>query len=151
MTNLLSIVIPVYNSADCLAELNTQLELALTNLPYEVILVNDGSKDNSWQQILQLQQKNDRITGINLRKNYGQDNAIMAGLHYVKGNYVVIMDDDLQHAPADITALYDGCKDYDVCYALFETKKQARWKNMGSRINGKLSEKLLAKPRHLYL
>jgi undecaprenyl-phosphate 4-deoxy-4-formamido-L-arabinose transferase len=149
----ISIVIPVYNSSDCILELNKALQTAFADFnDYELILINDKSKDNSWEKIQEISSVNDKITGISLRKNFGQDAAIMAGLRISKGEYAVIMDDDLQHAPADIFKLYDECrKGYDVCYALFPDKKQSDWKNIGSWLNGKISEKLLNKPKEIYL
>ena len=99
----LSIVIPVYNSEDCLSELNTQVEQAMIGFPsYELILVNDKSSDQSWKKIVEVCAKNKNALGVSLRKNSGQDNAIMAGLKIAKGEYIVIMDDDLQHSPNDI-------------------------------------------------
>lgn len=149
----LSIVIPVYNSEDCIEELNKQIQESLEEFDaYELILVNDRSKDNSWSKIVQVCEKNKKAIGISLRKNSGQDNAIMAGLKLTKGDYVAIMDDDLQHSPKDILNLYKTCNNgYDICFALFPTKKQKLWKNIGSWLNGKLSEKLLSKPKEIYL
>lgn len=149
----LSIVVPVYNSEECLLELNNQVEQALSGFAsYELILVNDRSSDNSWKKIIEVCEKNKKALGITLRKNSGQDNAIMAGLKFAKGEYIVIMDDDLQHSPNDILKLYNECiKGYDICYALFSGKKQKNWKNLGSWLNGKLSEKLISKPKEIYL
>jgi undecaprenyl-phosphate 4-deoxy-4-formamido-L-arabinose transferase len=149
----ISIVIPVYNSEECLLELNKQLTNAFLSFPsYELILVNDRSADNSWGKIIEICECNKNAVGISLRKNSGQDNAIMAGLKIAKGEYIVIMDDDLQHSPNDILKLYNECvKGYDLCYGLFNKKKQKLWKNMGSWLNGKLSEKLLSKPKEIYL
>src|SRR5687767_11679644 len=98
----LSIVIPVYNSENCLDELNQQISEKLGATSYELILVNDKSKDNSWEKIVSLTMINHKVKGISLKKNSGQDNAIMAGLGHASGEYVVIMDDDLQHSPGDI-------------------------------------------------
>lgn len=148
----ISIVIPVFNSADILPELNRQINNALVNIDYELILINDKSNDNSWEIIKRLTGSHRNLTGINLRKNYGQDNAIMAGLNFATGNYIVIMDDDLQHSPEDITRLHNKCKEgYDICYAYFLKKKQAFWKNIGSWLNGKVAEILLKKPKDIYL
>ena len=149
----ISIVIPVYNSEDCLLQLNQELEQALAVFEsYEVILINDSSTDNSWDKIIQICSINRQVTGVNFRKNFGQDNAIIAGIRLAKGSYIVIMDDDLQHSPSDIGTLYNTCKEgYDICYALFQNKKQSVWKNVGSWVNGKLSEKLLEKPADIYL
>jgi polyisoprenyl-phosphate glycosyltransferase len=148
----LSIVIPVYNSETCLEELNQQIVHHLANKEYELILVNDRSKDNSWQKIVSLAKTDNRILGISLKKNSGQDNAIMAGLGKASGKYVVIMDDDLQHSPADIAKLYSKCEEgYDICYGLFADKKQSFWKNVGSQLNDYLAELFLKKPKGLYL
>ena len=149
----ISIVIPVYNSEECLLQLNSELEKALAVFnSYEIILVNDKSTDNSWDKIVRICAINTHVTGINFRKNFGQDNAIIAGIRRATGAYIVIMDDDLQHSPADIGTLYNKCKEgYDICYALFQRKKQSAWKNVGSWVNGKLSEKLLQKPANIYL
>lgn len=148
----LSIVIPVFNSQDCLEELYSQIENSLNYGSFELIFVNDKSSDNSWEKIINICKSNKNVTGISLRKNSGQDNAIMAGLKISKGEYIVIMDDDLQHSPSDILNLYNECvKGYDVCYGLFKNKKQKSWKKIGSWINGKLSEKILSKPKEIYL
>lgn len=147
-----SIVIPVYNSENCLDELNQQITDNLGNANYELILVNDKSKDSSWKKIVSLTQVNNRIKGISLKKNSGQDNAIMAGLGQANGEYVVIMDDDLQHSPSDIVKLYEKCREgYDICYGLFPDKKQSIWKNIGSQLNDYLAELFLKKPKGLYL
>lgn len=149
-----SVVIPVYNSAGCLEELVRRLAEALGPLPgtNEVVLVNDGSPDASWETIIAVQRRYPNIIAVNLRRNFGQDNAIMAGLRVSRGQVVVIMDDDLQHDPRDIPALVRVVESgYDVCYALFPRKRQAWWKNFGSWLNGKVAEFLLGKPRHIYL
>jgi len=148
----ISIVIPVYNSEDNLAELNRQIQEELKKINFELILINDQSKDNSWEIINNLANEYKNIIGINLRKNSGQDNAIFAGINYAKGQYIVIMDDDLQHSPSDILRLYEEIeKGYDVCYANFENKKQALWKNIGSWLNGKMAEIIIDKPKEIYL
>jgi len=148
----ISIVIPVYNSFEGLKELNRQVQDALQGINFELILVNDYSSDNSWQIINELATEFDNVIGINLRRNFGQDSAIMAGLKSVSGKYIVIMDDDLQHSPYDILPLYNKCKEgFDICYADFETKKHAAWKNWGSSLNGLLANMFLNKPKHIYM
>lgn len=148
----LSVVIPVYNSEDNLTDLAKQLVDALSSFSFEIVMVNDQSRDNSWGVIVKLAAENPHIVGVNLRKNSGQDNAIMAGLTVAKGEYIVIMDDDLQHSPYDIPKLYEACsKGYDVCFAKFPEIKQAFWKNWGSRLNGRVAELLIEKPREVYL
>ncbi len=150
----ISIVVPVYNSEDNLIELNNQIQqqLELSNIKFELILVNDQSTDTSWKVINDLTGIYENIIGINLRKNSGQDNAIFAGIHYAKGRYIVIMDDDLQHSPSDIPKLYAKVQNgFDVCYANFKSKKQALWKNLGSWLNGKMAEIIIDKPKNIYL
>ncbi|MBR5964528.1 MAG: glycosyltransferase family 2 protein [Treponema sp.] len=148
----ISIVIPVYNSHECVAELSRQIADALKSLSYEQIMVNDCSRDSSWDEIKKVCAKNKNVIGINLRKNGGQDSAILAGLNYAAGKWVVIMDDDLQHSPYDIPKLYqEAQKGFDVVYANFESKKQRLWKNLGSWFNGKISEIAIQKPHEIYL
>jgi polyisoprenyl-phosphate glycosyltransferase len=148
----ISIVIPVYNSAAIIADLHEQLCKALTGIDHEIIFVNDCSSDNSWERIRSLALTHKNITGLNLRKNSGQDNALLAGLRSSRGNYVVIMDDDLQHDPADIMVLYQAClKGFDVCYGNFISKKQNFVKNTGSDINGRMAQLLVQKPKEIYL
>lgn len=148
----ISVVIPVYKSEECIPELTKQISDALKDFSWELILVNDCSPDNSWAEIKKVAAENNNITGINLRKNGGQDLAILAGLNHAKGKWIVIMDDDLQHSPYDIPKLYTQAqKGFDVVYADFKQKKQKLWKNLGSWLNGKVSEITLGKPKGIYL
>lgn len=148
----ISVVIPVYKSEKCIPELTKQISDALKDFNWELILVNDCSPDNSWTEIKKVAAENNNITGINLRKNGGQDLAILAGLNHAKGKWIVIMDDDLQHSPYDIPKLYTQAqKGFDVVYADFKQKKQKLWKNLGSWLNGKVSEITLGKPKGIYL
>lgn len=148
----ISIVIPVYNSHECVAELSRQIKDALKGIEYEQIMVNDCSKDSSWEEIKKESEQNPNLLGINLRKNGGQDSAILTGLNYASGKWIVIMDDDLQHSPYDIPKLYEEAKKgFDVVYANFEAKKQKLWKNLGSWFNGKISEIAIQKPKEIYL
>src|SRR5262245_39290043 len=149
-----SIVVPVYNSSECLPELARRIQQDVGGWinEYELILVNDNSPDNSWAVIVQLASLYDFIVGVNLRRNVGQDNAIMAGLNQARGQAVVVMDDDLQHDPADIEQLYREIrKGNDVVYAHFNRKEQAYWKNLGSWFAGRMAEIVLSKPRHIYM
>lgn len=147
----ISIVIPVYNSSSIIEELHKRISETIS-VSHEIIFVNDCSKDDSWNKIVSLSKLNKHITGINLRKNSGQDNALLAGLRIAQGNYCVIMDDDLQHNPADIIHLYTECKKgFDVCYANFTSLKQTAVKNIGSSTNGRMAEILVSKPKGIYL
>ena len=150
----LSIVVPVYRSADCLPELARRVaqDVAGSFNSYELILVNDDSPDTSWEVIASLALTHPFVVGVDLRKNVGQDNAIMAGLHYASGEVVVIMDDDLQHDPADIAALCRALgQGADVVYARFARKRQALWKNLGSWLSDRVAVIVLGKPKDIYL
>ena len=149
----LSLVIPVYRSEDCLRPLIEAIEKALAGLFYEVVLVNDCSPDRSWHVIEELCQEHHNIRGVDLRRNFGQDNAIMSGLRFARGEYIVIMDDDLQHDPRDIPAMLHKLQEEraDVVYAEFRAKRQRLWKNLGSWFNGKVAEWVINKPKHVYL
>lgn len=152
--NGLSIVIPVYKSEKILSELYNRLTKVLSSLTdgYEIIFVNDCSPDNSWQILSNLADSDPHVNAILLRKNSGYDNALMAGMRFVGKSYVVIMDDDLQHNPSDISILFKEIKKgYDVVYAKFLRKRQSFIKNFGSWFNDKLAEKIINKPAGLYL
>jgi undecaprenyl-phosphate 4-deoxy-4-formamido-L-arabinose transferase len=119
---------------------------------YELILVNDFSPDKSWTVIESLCEIDPSVIGIDLRRNFGQDNAIMTGLRRARGKYIAIMDDDLQHHPKYLPALLAEIETWpDVVYADFGAKKQKLWKNMGSWFNGKIAEWVLDKPKGMYI
>jgi polyisoprenyl-phosphate glycosyltransferase len=148
----LSIVIPVYNSERIVPELARRIAAAMTGAhparEYEVILVNDGSADRSWQMIEQACDAHPAVRGINLRINAGQHNAIMAGLRAASGAVIVVMDDDLQHAPGDIGKLHAKIiQGYDLCYATFRRPQHALWKTAGSAFRDLTVRVLLRVPR----
>jgi undecaprenyl-phosphate 4-deoxy-4-formamido-L-arabinose transferase len=150
----LSIVVPVYHSADCLEALIAAISDALVPLGvrYEVVLVNDYSPDQSWTVIEQLCHRHANVVGVDLRRNFGQDNAILTGVRLARGQYIAVMDDDLQHDPKDIPSLVRGLEaGSDVVYAQFWKKRQKFWKNLGSWSAGKVAEWVLNKPRDIYL
>lgn len=150
----LSIIVPVYRSEECLPALARRVREALTDRvgDFELILVNDASPDASWKVISSLAEMHPFVVGVNLRKNVGQDNAIMAGMHHATGEAVVVMDDDLQHDPADIPALCLALRNgFDVAYAAFDHKRQALWKNLGSWFNDRVAVIVLGKPKNVYL
>lgn len=153
----LSVVIPVYGSARILPELVRQLHEVLASLPgldgrFEIVLVDDQGPDDSWTVIRGLAAQHDYVKGVALRKNAGQHNAVMAGLNFAAGEVIVMMDDDLQHSPQDIPALYRKLGEgYDVCYADFRNRHHAAWKIVGSAVNDRVARYLLKKPKGLYL
>ena len=107
---MLSIVIPVYNSEDILDELINQIISEIKKKKdlidkFEIILVNDNSKDNSWGKIKNICTNFDKVIGINLSKNFGQHNALIAGIKNSNGDYLITMDDDLQHSPKYISEI----------------------------------------------
>lgn len=152
----LSIVVPVYRSEAILPALVAQVETAAGSLnfedSFELILVNDGSPDASWQRIVELADAYDFVRGVCLMKNFGQHNAIMAGLRASRGQIVVLMDDDLQHAPSDIARLVEALgRGADVCYTHYVDRQHAAWKRWGSWFNNVVATYLLKKPPGVYL
>jgi glycosyltransferase involved in cell wall biosynthesis len=134
----LSIIIPVYNAASTLRSLVQQLLLVLngTGMRYEIIFVEDGSHDNSWEILSDLQKIwPDQIVAIQLMRNYGQHNALMCGFRNSHGEYVVTMDDDLQNPPEEIPKLLEAIEtqELDLVYGCYEeTKEHCLWRNLGS-------------------
>jgi glycosyltransferase involved in cell wall biosynthesis len=153
-TPKLSIVIPVYRSEECVIALYDAIKRVLEDSreSFELVLVNDFSPDKSWDEIAALCAVDKRVIGIDLRKNFGQDNAILTGMRFARGQYVAVMDDDLQHDPKYLPALLTEIETgADIVYANFRTKQQRHWKNAGSWLNGKIAELVLGKPKAIYL
>jgi glycosyltransferase involved in cell wall biosynthesis len=111
-----SIVVPVYEEAESLPELYSSLKGVMDGLdiPYEIIFVDDGSKDSSLEILEGIQARDDKVVVLSFRRNFGQTAALAAGFDYAKGDVVVTMDADLQNDPADIPGLLEKIKDYDV-------------------------------------
>ena len=150
----LSVVVPVYRSAEGLPLLLERLrqDLSKSFASWEAVLVNDGSPDDSWQILEGLVGRYPFLVAVDLRRNRGQDNALMAGLRLSRGEVVVIMDDDLQHDPRDVPRLVARVREgWDVCFADFGSKQQAWWKNLGSAFNGWVARAVIDKPRDVYL
>lgn len=152
----LSVVVPVYGSAVILPTLVERFVAAMRAQGLlercELVLVNDASPDGSWSVIRDLAHRHPFVRGVNLRLNAGQHNATMAGLNQVRGCYVAVMDDDLQHPPealGDLVRALDA--GYDVCYTRYVNRQHAWWKRMGSRFNDRVATMLLGKPKGLYL
>ena len=132
----LSIVIPVYNSQLTLQELVTRLSEVLPDISstYEILLINDGSHDQSWQKIQELSEQYPDLQGINLMRNYGQHNAILCGIRLAKNEIVITMDDDLQHPPEEIPVLLSKLQEnYDVVYGFPRKLPHSLWRNIFSR------------------
>jgi glycosyltransferase involved in cell wall biosynthesis len=132
-----SVVIPVYNSEDSLEDLIKRLEQVMQSegIRHEVILVNDGSRDNSWQIITRLCQDHAAVRGINLMRNYGQHNALLCGLREAKYPVSVTIDDDLQNPPEEIPGLLAELeKGFDVVYGTPTRQQHGLWRNLASSI-----------------
>jgi len=149
-----SIVVPVYRSEAILPHLVAKVQEAMADsgLRYELILVNDVSPDGSWEVIKQLAARHAFVRGVCLSKNVGQHNATMAGLGQVRGEVVIVMDDDLQHPPQAILNLVGSIRSgHDVCYTRYANRQHAAWKKIGSWFNDRVATVLLNKPAGLYL
>ncbi len=155
MNPAVSVVIPVYGSATILPSLAERLEKSLSACvgpdAFEVVLVHDRGPDNAWAVIEALGQSRPWLRAIELRKNAGQHNAIMAGLSVARGRSIVTMDDDLQHDPDDIPRILEALEHADLCYVQFESRQHVLWKRLGSAFNDLVASRLLKKPRGLYL
>lgn len=134
----ISVIVPLYNEAESLPELEAWIRRVMTenNFSYEIIFINDGSTDNSWQVICSLQKENPAVKGICFRRNYGKSPALNTGFARAKGNVVITMDADLQDSPDEIPELYrmiteDG-------YDLVSGWKQKRYDPLSKTIPTKL-------------
>ena len=132
----ISIMSPVYRGEKMVHELVSRIKENVTTitLDYEIILVNDASPDHSWDEILKECSLDNRVKGINLSRNYGQHQAILAGLEYVKSNWTIVMDCDLQDRPEEIPALYSKAMEgYDLVVAQRAVKKYSFFKKLSSK------------------
>lgn len=134
--HLYSVVIPVFNSAALVGQTIDRVVEFFTRaqLRYELVLVNDGSRDGSWEICKRKAQMNQHIVALNLLRNYGQHNANLAGFREASGDYIVTMDDDLQNPPEEITHLIgEAMKGRDVVFGKFERKQAAGYRALGSK------------------
>ena len=135
--NKISVVIPCYNCADFLIDLHRRLVLCLEQITeqFEIIFVNDASPERDWQIIEELAGKDNRVTGINLSRNFGQHYAITAGLDYCSGDWVVVMDGDLQDRPEEIKKLFEKISDgYEIIVGKRESRKDSLIVRMTSKL-----------------
>lgn len=148
-----SIVIPVYNGAQSIESLVQTIYRDLADYHFEIILVNDGSRDRSALVCQKIAESFPAVTFVNLRKNFGEFNAVMCGLSFVAGKYAAIIDDDFQNPPSEILKLYRKAvsEDYDVVYSYYDEKKHHWFRNFGSKTINLLTTWLLKKPADLYL
>ncbi|AFK05352.1 glycosyl transferase family 2 [Emticicia oligotrophica DSM 17448] len=153
MTKILSVVIPVYKGAKTITRLVETLQLELNKYDFEIILVNDGSPDDSEKVCQLLVEKYTNLKFYSLRKNFGEFNAVMCGLNHVEAKYAVIIDDDFQNPPSEIIKLLDEAQlnQHDVVYSYYAEKKHSLFRNFGSWLVNRLTTSLLKKPKNLYL
>ncbi len=145
----ISVVVPVYNSAGTLHDLVEQLgkELAVIADEFEVILINDGSRDKSWETIQELSSEVPWVRGINMMRNYGQHNALVCGMRLASYAITVTMDDDLQHPPSEIAKLLVPLSDgYDVVYGIPVKLPHSWWRNLFSRLTKRMLAMVMGIP-----
>jgi undecaprenyl-phosphate 4-deoxy-4-formamido-L-arabinose transferase len=150
----LSIVVPVYNGAHSVGPLVEAVAALKVQGGHEIVLVVDGSPDNSLEVCRSLIGKVPApVTVVDLARNFGEHNAVMAGLAHARGSYVITMDDDLQNPPEEVVRLFEHTRDgdFDVVYTYYAKKEHAAWRNLGSRFANWCADQVLDKPKGLYL
>jgi undecaprenyl-phosphate 4-deoxy-4-formamido-L-arabinose transferase len=149
-----SIVIPVYNGARTIGPLVDRLREELAGRhDLEVVLVNDGSADDSAGVCSALAERWPALVRfVDLAKNFGEHNAVMAGLVHTSGDCAVIMDDDFQNPPSEVAKLVEKLREgYDVVFSRYASKRHSTFRNLGSRFHNLVASVMLGKPRALYL
>lgn len=137
----ISVVIPVYNSESTLEELCNRLVKVLGPFTpdFEILLINDGSHDSSWERIEQLSRVHPSVRGVNLLRNYGQHNALLCGIMEARFGITVTLDDDLQQHPEDLPALVGKLlQGYDVVYGARTTESHGVWRNLAARVTKRM-------------
>ncbi|MBX6366615.1 MAG: glycosyltransferase family 2 protein [Rhodospirillales bacterium] len=150
----LSIVVPVYNGAATVGELVEALAGLSVPGGHEIVLVVDGSPDDSLAVCRALTERIAvPLTVVDHARNFGEHNAVMTGLRHARGDYVVTMDDDLQNPPSEVLRLLEHAQrtGADAVYTYYAEKQHAAWRNLGSRFTNRVADWLLDKPRGLYL
>ena len=154
----LSVVVPVYNGARTIGPLVAALascaERVAAEGGMEIVLVNDGSDDDSAAVCAGLSKTSSvPVTFVDLARNFGEHNAVLAGLRYAAGAHVVTMDDDLQQPVEEVLRLYDHARahDLDAVFGRFGERKYAAWRNIGSRLADETANVFLGKPRDLVI
>lgn len=152
---MISIIIPVFNSENTIEILVNNIVKALEkNYKFEIILINDSSKDSTEEKCKKLVEKYMNVVLYSLAKNFGEHNAVMAGLNKCSGDYAIIMDDDLQHSADSLLELIKfGMKEknnFDVVYTYYDKMKYNFFRNFGRKFNDLIANLLLDKPKSLY-
>jgi dolichol-phosphate mannosyltransferase/undecaprenyl-phosphate 4-deoxy-4-formamido-L-arabinose transferase len=155
--SLYSVVVPVYNSEHTLGELYTRLEKVFRETlkeDFELILVDDGSKDRSYEIMTELREKDHRVRIIQMARNFGQHPALLCGFAHVKGEFVVTMDDDLQHQPEELPKMVRTMQerpDVDVIIASYEGRKHGPIRKLGTKFSVWATSKMLGKDPDLQI
>ena len=150
----LSLVIPVYNGSRTIGPLVEQAAKIFGATSFEIVLVNDGSADDSEAVCAQLAEKFPQsVTFVHLSRNFGEHSAVLAGFTQARGRYVAVLDDDGQNPPEELIRMLDELKrkNYDVVYGHYIEKKHSWFRNLGSRFNDRIATLMLHKPKDLYL
>lgn len=152
----ISFIIPCYRSEKTLPVVVQEIVEKCSSMQkkycYEIILVNDGSPDDTYKTIKKMCESYPNVKGIDLSRNFGQHAAIMAGLHIAEGEYIVCLDDDGQTPANEVDKLLEKLEmGYDAVYAKYEHKQHSGFRNWGSRINERMLRIMLDKPKDLYV
>ncbi len=148
----LSVVIPVYNGSQTIRALVDTVLEELRDLDPEIVLVNDGSHDDSEAVCEGIAGTHPAVKFVSLRRNFGEHNAVMCGLNHMDAEYAAIIDDDFQNPPSEIRKLLaEAEKGYDVVYSRYAQKRHNWFRNAGSRFHNAMATVLLHKPPDLYL
>ena len=155
MQRKISYVIPCYKSEKTIESVITEIEETMSflqNYTYEIVLVNDGSPDNTWGEICEIVKDHKEVRGFNFAKNFGQHAALMAGLNNVTGDIIICLDDDGQTPANEATKLIRAIEDgSDAVYAKYDNKKHSAFRNFGTAMNEWMTEVMLGKPKKLYV
>ncbi|MDP3543110.1 MAG: glycosyltransferase [Elusimicrobiota bacterium] len=149
-----SVVIPVFNSAGSVARVAEEVLAAFAGVRVQLVLVDDGSRDESARVCRELAGRHPgKAVFARLSRNFGEHNAVLAGLRLAAGRYVVVMDDDGENRPADALRLFERAResDADLVYSRYPARHHAWWRLAGSRFNGWVAGLLIRKPKDLYL
>lgn len=143
----ISVVVPIYNDEEVIAELHHRLRPVMEEITadYELILVDDGSRDHSWQKMLEVRQENDHVRAVRLSRNFGQQSAIAAGLSLTSKELIVLMDSDLQDRPEDIPVLIGALladNQATMAIAQWEERKDSKMKLAVSRLFQRVSNRI---------
>ena len=148
---LYSVVVPVYNSEHTLEDLHRRLVKVFDEelkRPFELLLVDDSSKDRSFEVMKKLHEEDKRVHIFQMARNFGQHNALLCGFHYVEGDFVITMDDDLQHPPEELPKMIrylDEHEEIDVVLGRYQNRKHSFFRRLGTAVQSRLTSKMLGK------